>query len=154
MSISIPEDLIPCCRKAGVIVIFGYAKTGKIKIARRLSELLDNRRVIVSDDYRNLGFEPALYAMIKDANELVSQGIPLIIEGVQTARMLRKGFKADLVIRTVCNWRTIRRCYIIDGEVNKLPKIPGFNKGLEKVFREYLRINKETPIYEFNTSIL
>tara|TARA_R100000152_G_C6780335_1_gene212975 strand:+ start:695 stop:895 length:201 start_codon:yes stop_codon:yes gene_type:complete len=65
--------------------------------------------------------------------------------------MLRKGFPADLIIKTKCNWKTIRRCYINDGEAKKLPHIPKFNKFLDKVFRE--RKDKDIPIYEIDTSL-
>tara|TARA_E500000331_G_C17139558_1_gene662088 strand:+ start:275 stop:715 length:441 start_codon:yes stop_codon:yes gene_type:complete len=142
----ITVDLIEKCRDAKKIVIFGYPKTGKIKIAKELSEALQGRRLYKTDDYKNDGW--SIDKLLEDTS---SDPDPIIVEGIQTGRMLRKGFPADLIIKTKCNWKTIRRCYIADGESKKVPHIPKFNRFLDKVFRE--RKNKDIPIYEIETSL-
>jgi hypothetical protein len=131
------------------IVLFGYTKTGKVKIAKTISEHL-GIKLIKTDDFQHIDFKQAVYTMLNLLTSLETTGTPFIIEGVQCARILRKGqetgtFTPDLVIRTECNEQTIRHCYIQDGEGDKLKGALSFNKGIEGIYNQYLDSVRNTP---------
>lgn len=131
------------------IVLFGYTKTGKVKIAKSISEHL-GIKLIKTDDYQHIDFKQAVYTMLGVITNLEKSNIPFIIEGVQCARILRKGletgtFTPDIVIRTECNEQTIKHCYIQDGEIDKLKGALSFNKGVEKIYNEYLDYLEDMP---------
>lgn len=145
------------------IVLFGYTKTGKVKIARTISEHL-GIKLIKTDDYQHIDFRQAVYTMLDEISKLERANIPFIIEGVQCARILRKGletgtFTPDLVIRTSCNTSTIEYCYRQDGEADKIKGALSFNKGVEKIYTEYLDMLDNVPyltprFITINTSLI
>ena len=159
LDVLITDDLINECLNKHYIIIYGHAKSGKILIARLLSEKL-KRKLIVTDDFIHYGFKECIYVIrekIKEINE------PLIIEGVQTARLLRKGiemndFFADLIIHLECDEQSIEQSYINDGEINKIPQIHKFNQTIDKIFEEYKYLQeinypeKKPQIITLNTS--
>lgn len=164
----ITPDLINHCKQFNAIVICGFTKTGKIKIAKTLSESL-NMKLFMSDDYLYTNHVDALYHLINDILPYYNNKIPIIVEGTQCFRLLRKGlqeknFYPDLIIRTECNEATIRLCYNNDGEGHKIDKALIFNKGLNTTwnnYKELLKIeidnnpNFKPPQYiEINTSII
>ena len=95
----------------------------------------------------HLGFENSMYHirdMIKEIKET------LIIEGVQTPRILRKGiensdFFCDLIIHLTINENSITMAYHKDKESEKLKnnKIFNFNNNvLDKIFFEWYCMQK------------
>jgi hypothetical protein len=140
------DELINLCNDKKHIIVYGHTKSGKVIIAKKLSEIL-KRQLIISDDYMHLGFENSMYHirdMIKEIKE------PLIIEGVQTPRILRKGiensdFFCDLIIHLTINENSITMAYHKDKESEKLKnnKVFNFNKNvLDKIFFEWYSMQK------------
>lgn len=138
----ITDELIELCKDKKYIVIYGYTKSGKVIVGRELAKAL-NRRLIISDDYIPEGWKVNMYVIRdiirKNPDEMI------IIEGVQSGRLLRKGvengdFFADLVIHIEINDESTEFCYIRDGEGHKLKggKVHHFNKNiLDKIYYEW-----------------
>ncbi len=159
----VSPQLINHCRPLQTIIICGYTKTGKITIAKNLAKAL-NRKLFISDDYLHIEPEAALYKLMDDVMIEYKKGTQIIIEGVLCFRLLRKGiqlnnFFPDLIIKTKCNDETIRYFYKKDNEESKLERALSFNKGLNKIWLEYLNLLssnstiKKPTLLEFNTSI-
>lgn len=152
----ITDELINQCLDKHRIIIYGHAKSGKILIARSLAEKL-KRKLIITDDYMEYGFKHSMY-VIKDLIEETKE--PLIIEGVQTSRLLRKGleyndFYCDMIIHLECNKQSIEQAYINDNEEHKLSKVYTFNEMLDNIFEEWyqnMSFDKMPLIIKLNTS--
>jgi deoxyadenosine/deoxycytidine kinase len=85
-----------------IIVIVGAPATGKTHLSKELANKYPDYRIIHSDDYMSHGYQKSLYVMMDDIG--LSENRRMIIEGVQTPRLLRKGvelgnFFPDLIIR-------------------------------------------------------
>ena len=153
----VTKKLIKICKKYKTIVIYGYTKSGKVIIAKELAKQL-NCKLIISDNYKRLGFYKGMYYIrdvIKDNDEQI------IIEGVQSGRILRKGvqnndFFADLVIELEINYKSIIECYYKTNESYKLKynRVYNFNfRLLDKIYNEWKKLQDfKTP--EINTDIL
>jgi len=50
----ITDELINLCKNKKHVIVYGHTKSGKVIIARKLSEIL-KRQLIISDDYMHLG---------------------------------------------------------------------------------------------------
>lgn len=142
----ITNELIELCRGKKYIVIYGHTKSGKVLFGKLLSEAL-GIRLIISDDYKYLGWKQNMYhirEIIKSTDE------PLIIEGVQSGRLLRKGvefndFFADLAIHLEINNESLSIAYQRDGEGYKLRhnKVFNFNKHiLDNIFFKWYEMQK------------
>lgn len=143
----ITDELINLCRDKKYVVIYGHTKSGKVVIGKCLANAL-NRKLIISDDYKYLGWVENMYhirRLIKLTDE------PLIIEGVQSGRLLRKGiqhndFFADIVIHLEINRHSLTIAYKKSGEGHKLQgnKVYNFNeKMLDKIFLEWYQLQKK-----------
>jgi hypothetical protein len=145
LSALVTPELINICRKAKYVVIYGYTKSGKVIIGKLIADKL-NRQLIISDHYRHLGWENNMYH-IRSIIEATNQ--PLVIEGVQSGRLLRKGcqrndFFADVVIHLTINNASVAESYIRDGEGEKLKYIHNFNKNiLDKIFFDWYKLQLE-----------
>jgi len=160
----INDDLINLCKNKKHIIIYGHSKTGKVFLAKKISEKI-GCKLIISDDYMNLGWSDNMY-YIRDLlkNELLET--QTIFEGVQTCRLLRKGvqfndYYPDLIIHITCNYESIVQSYYNDRQQYKLKggKVKRFNeKILDKIFFEWYDIlirnypNKKPIIININTS--
>ena len=139
----ITEDLISICKGRKHIIIYGHSKSGKVMLARKISEIL-KCDLIVSDDYMFLGWSDNMY-YIKNLLQTEYKEKNVIFEGVQTCRLLRKGVQlndyfADLVIHITCNYESIVESYYRDGQAYKLKggKVKRFNELiLDKIFFEW-----------------
>ena len=142
----VTNELIELCKGKKYIVIYGHTKSGKVLFGKLLSEAL-GVKLIISDDYKHLGWKQNMYhirEIIKNTNE------PLIIEGVQSGRLLRKGvefndFFADVVIHLEINKQSLSIAYQKDGEVYKLRhnKVFNFNKHiLDNIFFKWYEMQK------------
>jgi hypothetical protein len=64
-----------------------------------------------------------------------------------------------MLIKTECNEETIRHFYEKDGEGSKTDRALSFNKGLDKIWKDYLNLLYYSPYIippeyiELNTSI-
>jgi hypothetical protein len=158
----VTDSLINTCKNKKSIVVIGFTKTGKITIAKKLSEYLDIP-ILISDYYYELSKDKALEYMMYDIKNLETSNIPYIVEGVLCFRLLRKGiqlnnFYPDLIIKTECNDKTIQHFYHKDNESSKIKKALSFNKGLDKIWLDYINLSQENninipPIITLNTSI-
>ena len=141
----VTNDLINYCKNFPIIVICGYTKTGKVTIAKKLSEQL-NRPLLKSDDYIDYqNRENSLYLFMDAVIPYVNNNMSVIVEGISCFRLLRKGiqlgnFSPDLIIKTKCNNYTISYFYEKDGESNKIEKALSFNRGLNKIWDEYRKL--------------
>jgi hypothetical protein len=64
-----------------------------------------------------------------------------------------------MLIKTECNEETIRHFYEKDGEISKIDRALSFNKGLDKIWKDYINLLNYNPYIippeyiELNTSI-
>jgi len=140
------DELINLCKGKKYIVIYGHTKSGKVAVGKALAESL-NVKLIISDNYKHLGWKENMYHI----REIISKtDEPLIIEGVQSGRLLRKGvefndFFADIVIHLEINSVSLSNAYIKDGEGYKLRhnKVFNFNKHiLDNIFFKWYEMQK------------
>ena len=158
------EELINLCKNKKHIIIYGHSKSGKVCLAKILSEKLKSK-LIISDDYMHLGWSENMY-YIRNLLKNDFSGIQTIFEGVQASRLLRKGvqfddYYPDLVIHVTCNYESIVQSYYNDNQQYKLKggKVKRFNeKILDKIFFEWYDLlmknylNKKPLIININTS--
>lgn len=97
------EKLIDLIIQSKIIVIVGPPAAGKTTLTDLISERFNNVPMIMrSDDYIKFGFKEAIYKMMEDLEN--AEFSKIVIEGIQTARLLRKGielgtFSYDLIIK-------------------------------------------------------
>lgn len=160
----VTPKLIELCQNKQTIVICGYTKTGKVTIAKELAKQL-KRRLLISDDYQMYGIEDSLQIMMNDILMCLKNKEQIIVEGILCFRLLRKGiqtlnFLPDMIIKTECNEETIKYCYEKDNESHKIDRALSFNKGLNKIWEDYINLLSLNsfvipPEYlELNTSII
>jgi hypothetical protein len=160
----VTPHLIDHCRNFNTIVILGHTKTGKVTIAEKLASQL-GRPLFKSDDYIDYdNRENSLYTFIDGILPYYNNRTPIIVEGITCFRLLRKGiqteiFHPDLVIKTKCSDATIKHFYEKDGEGAKVNRVLSFNKGLNKIWDEYISLlssniyNKLPQYIELETSL-
>jgi len=158
----ITEKIVEYCEPLNIIFVIGYTKTGKITIARKLAKEL-NRTLLISDEFiEKYGHEDAITYLENELQQYYYSVTPIIVEGILGFRLLRKLAKdgyivPDLIIKTQCNEATITHFYNKDGEGYKITRALGFNKGLEKIWNEYLYFIhsnfKKPKLLNLNTSI-
>ncbi len=159
----ITQKIVDYCKPLTLIFVVGYTKTGKITIAKELSKQLEDRTLLISDDYiSNYGHEQALNMLERDMNEYYYSGTHIIIEGILGFRLLRKMVKngyhlPDMVIKTECNKETISYFYEKEEPGKNLNSVFGFNSGLKKIWIETLETvysqNRKINVLKLNTSI-
>lgn len=111
--------------------IFGLSATGKTFLASKLT----CDKIFHTDDYMSHGFEMSMYHCLDAAKKYQAEhpSQHLVVEGVQVARMLRKGFKVNKVI--VCESSMGER---LDRHRKRGTKVnPGFDRTLSKIFGEW-----------------
>jgi 2-phosphoglycerate kinase len=159
----VTPQLINLCSRNNTIVICGFTKTGKITIAEKLAKEL-NRKLFISDNYQFVKPDESLYVFMDDIMKEYKNGTPMIVEGILCFRLLRKGiqlnnFFPDLILKTKCSENTIRHFYKKDGEESKINRALSFNKGLDKIWKDYLDLLYTNPqvkrpgYVELNTSL-
>lgn len=159
----VTSDLIEKCQNKQLIIVCGYTKTGKVTIAKELAKKL-NRKLLISDDYQMFGVEESLQMLMDDIIICLKNKEQIIVEGILCFRLLRKGIEnlsilPDMIIKTECNEETIRYFYEKDGEGSKIDRALSFNKGLNKIWQDYINLLSYNPYIippeyiELNTSI-
>lgn len=128
------------------VVIIGWPASGKTTLAGRLAEQWPDHKVIELDLYAAHGWEQALYVAMRD---ILACQQPMIIEGVQGYRLLRKGvqtasFYPDIVIELLISEEQQARIY----ETSRKQISSGvlaMNKALGKVKADYLQLPNPKP---------
>lgn len=157
---SIENDLnkhLDLIKKAKIIVVLGPTRSGKVKIAKYIQEKT-GYKYVCTDDYVDYGRDEKLEYIISDVLELVREGTPFILEGVQCYRILRRGAKygyfiPELIIKTICNDETIAYCYEKEGEGHKAKKALAYSKSLETIWNDFIEIAKHSKDYNSNPPI-
>jgi deoxyadenosine/deoxycytidine kinase len=135
------------------VVIVGAPATGKSTLGRALADAL-GYKLFASDDYMELGFERSMYKLLSD---VMSHDGPLVAEGVQCYRMLRKGeqlnnFRPDLIIECKTTLEAAQARYEMRGDANKWSKYLAMRKQLDTVWEDYLHIRRKVvPLVEYET---
>jgi len=109
------------------LAISGRPKSGKTTLSERVSD----RPVIHGDDYIKLGWSECSQKIVDVAAQIRG---PLLIEGVQVPRALRKGLQVDAVI-----WLDKRL-----GEYNRHHET--MLEGMLTVFTEWRHANPKIPV--------
>ena len=112
---------------AARIAIAGGPRTGKTTLSARVTD----RPVYHGDDHIALGWSQASEALAAQVNASVG---PLLVEGVQVPRALRKGMAVDVVI-----W--LERPYVA-----QTPEQSIMGKGCRTVFDEWRAANPAVPV--------
>lgn len=146
------------------IVIIGNPATGKTMLARLIADRIGMYaawKIVHTDDYikegEKDGYKQALYDMISDLQKI---HIPLIIEGVQGYRLLRKGvegwegwhFYPDIVIELTATDEQVKRVYERERMFDKrrssekvLGSLAGFNKMHQTILAKYREMENPHP---------
>ena len=110
----ITQKIVDYCKPLQIIMILGKTKSGKVTIARKLSQELDNRELYIADEFINKhGYDNALDQFEMELDHCYYGGKSVIFEGVLCYRLLRKiiergYYLPDLIILTECNEQTIK----------------------------------------------
>lgn len=139
------------------IVIIGSPATGKTTLARLIADrigMFAQWKIVHTDDYmqpdRKDDYKHALYDMISDLQKI---HVPLIIEGVQCYRLLRKGveghegwhFYPDVVIELTASEEQIRRIYETQRKGKDVGNLTGFNKMHQTILEKYRAMENPHP---------
>jgi shikimate kinase len=127
------------------VVIVGPPAAGKTTLSDQLATDYPDYHIYHTDDYISYGFEQSVYKLLE---EIRTDGHKkIIIEGIQSARILRKGieqnsFYADLVIKIEVEPEELyKRYYLRDKKSYPIATA----KGIETVFNNYLSMSSRRP---------
>lgn len=115
-------------RKHRRVAIVGGPRMGKTTLAGAVTD----RPVIGSDAYQKLPWEAVPLKMIEDLRDLDR----FLVEGVQTARALRKGLEVDAVIY-------LSRPNVKERKTGQV----AMAKGIQTIFREWRQANQDVPVF-------
>lgn len=135
-----------------ITVIHGPSCSGKTTLAKHLHSLNPLASLYFTDDYIDEGFEKSLYALME--NIARDPNPDKIIEGVQVARLLRKGaenksFRADQIIICEAEEAVRDQRYVARGDGKDVDKRKAFDAMIQGIFDEYVAMetNKPTIVY-------
>jgi hypothetical protein len=128
------------------IVIIGSPASGKTTFGKALAAK-HGQRLIHTDDYMQHDYKTALYVMLADLIEIDE---PVIVEGMQGYRLLRKGvelgnFFPDVVIELSVTDEQVERVYRTERKAEKLPKLSAFNKMHQTILANYKAMENPHP---------
>ena len=135
------------------VVIIGCPASGKTTLGKALAQRT-GAKLIRTDDYMDFGYKEALYVMLADLIEIDE---PVIVEGVQGYRLLRKGvelgnFFPDVVIELEVTEAQVKRVYETERIWDKrksaekmLASLAGFNKMHQTILGKYREMENPHP---------
>lgn len=147
------NDLFSLDLSGKAIVIIGSPASGKTTLSKALAAKF-GQRVIHTDDYIEHGYKEALYAMLPD---ILESEQPLIVEGMQAYRLLRKGveletFYPDVVIELEVTPQQVARVYMEEriwdkrkSLENTLKNVAAFNKMHQTILADYRAMDNPRP---------
>jgi deoxyadenosine/deoxycytidine kinase len=139
---------IPILPSSGLVVIIGYAATGKTHLMNDLKSKY-NAHYWSTDDYMGYGFEEALYVIMQGIDN--SKASLKVIEGVQGYRLLRKLAQLskplpDMVIECVAS-KEVRQIRIAARGKNVQATL-NLDKVLSKVYEDF-KLLAPNPKYKY-----
>lgn len=158
----VSDKLIEYCADLPIIIVIGPSKSGKVTIARKISENTGATLYIADEYIDTYGYDKALDYFKQDFLQAYYYGQKAIFEGILSYRLLRQLSREgdvlpSLVIKTVCSDETISYFYEKEENQKSLNRVLSFNRGLDKIFDEFLQIlkykNKTIKLVTLNTSI-
>lgn len=129
------------------VLIIGCPASGKSWIGQKLKEKGAAHQLIHTDNYMKYGYEQALYVMME---EMKAEENPLIIEGIQGYRLLRKGvqlesYYPDVVIEMIIPEAKMLEIYKDERDEKKIKYLRGFNKMHDKIINDYFALENPKP---------
>jgi adenylate kinase family enzyme len=127
------------------VLIIGTPASGKTWLSNKLSK---EHRVIHTDDYMKYGFKDSLYKLIEDLRNIST---PVIVEGVQGYRLLRKGVELDcyypnMVIELYTTPERVKQTYLRERDPKKLRYLEQFGNTMGRILQDYRAMpNKRKP---------
>jgi len=125
------------------IAVIGYSCSGKTTLTHELARLYPEMKVVHTDEYQANGFTAAMYQIMDDVMTMDD----VIVEGIHTYRLLRKGvetnklhFDAVIECKTEQEKRILR--YTSERDANKLNSLPAFDKSLDKIYSDYKKMSE------------
>ena len=140
------EQIKTAIAKANITIIVGPPCAGKTFLAELLKPLFQTHKFIHTDDYiLKFDFKTAMYEAMNDMI-LAARESPVIVEGIQTARMLRKSLELktwapDLIIEMDTSYSILKERYSIRNAGKAYPD--STLKSFNTVFAEYMDTYKE-----------
>lgn len=121
------------------VVIIGWPASGKTYLSKLLQHDNPGHKIFHTDDYIHHGYEQSLYALLKD---VLKHNGPLIVEGVQGYRLLRKGaemncFYPDIVIELEISEALMYKTYAEQRKTKDVSYLKGFNRMHTKILNDY-----------------
>ncbi len=132
-SIQIFSELVSRAAACRVICIHGKSGSGKSTTAIQLAKAL-GYPLFHTDAYQHYGWDQSLYQLLNDLNERTRT--ECIVEGVQVPRLIRKGFRVDLIVETVCSDDTRVKRYEQRGHGKKVGNLGKFDLTLARIWAE------------------
>jgi len=124
-TVETPQDVLSTYNRVAIV---GGPKAGKTFLADDNS---DDKPIIRTDDYMGFPWEDVPYHVIAAA----AGRDQFVMEGIQTARALRKGLQVDAVI-------------YLEGAVQDLnPRQQGLSKAVHKWFTDWHEANPDVPTF-------
>lgn len=151
------NDLLQLDIAGKTLLIIGPPASGKTTLAHKLSELWPEHRLVGGfagmDGYMHYGYKEGLYAILVDAWTYHEQGLPMILEGIQGPRLLRKGveghkgfhFYPDIVIELVVTEEQIRKVYATERPGKSVEQALSQAKGLQTTLTAYKQMENPKP---------
>lgn len=135
-----------------ITVILGPSCSGKTTLAKRLHEERPLSSLYFTDDYIGYEFAEAVDILIADISR--DPNPDKIIEGVQAARMLRKGhrensFRAGEIIVCSADESVRDQRYKARNDGKDIEKRKTFDKVIQDILNEYLSEDKNAPTIKF-----
>ena len=128
------------------VLIIGPPASGKTTLAANIME--PGVLVFHTDDYMAFGYKEALYVLLDDLKKLPAR--PIIIEGVQGYRLLRKGLELgcyypDVVIELQISKTRQIEIYNLERDPQKLKYLEGFDRMHQKILADYFTLQLNSP---------
>lgn len=140
------SDILSLDFTGKTVVIIGNPATGKTTLATMLAAQTGSR-LFHADDYMSHGYKQSLYALLDD---VVEADKPLIVDGVQCYRLLRKGvqlgnFYPDIVIELTATEEQVERVYRNERPGKDTKFLAGFNKMHQTILNGYRELDNPHP---------